>query len=99
MTEKELLAFIQKILLQQGSHREIRASGVLLQLKDILVTQGTDPKLTAVLTDALSAMPELQKLADEKPQRELTGEDIRTAARRKEERLAREREMRSYGRC
>ena len=99
MTEEELLAFAKRILVQSGKYRKLRAEASLRQLHDILDVQGTDPKLVKLIRDMTDAMPELQDEADKKGKEGLTEEDVRTAARRKEGRLAREREMRSYGRC
>ena len=96
MSDTELLDFIQRIL---NTSSQSKASMTLFQLKEILVQQNTPFHLIQLLDNTIRSLPEAGEISRGIGSRPLTEDDLRTAARRAEERRQREQELASRGRC
>ena len=96
MSDRELLDFIQRIL---NTCSEQKAFMTLTQLKEILLQQNTPPYQIKLLENTMRDLPEAGQISRTLHDRPLTEEDLKTAARRAEERRQRVRELASRGRC
>ena len=96
MSDRELLAYIQRIL---STCSEFKAGMVLRELQRILGAQGTPPEQMKLLENTLRDLHEAKQISSETGGRALTREDLRIAEQRAEQRRERERQMRDEGRC
>ena len=96
MSDKELLDFMQRILISSNS---AKAWLILSQLKDILSQQNASEHQIRLLEDTMQSVQEAKEVAQDAGKRALTEEDLKIAAHRAAERRRREQEMRDRGRC